>query len=200
MASYNVENLDPVIEDRALVGSDADVDDDVGTGKFAAIAEQIVEDLGAPAIVALQEIQDNDGAERTPVVAADVTLQRLADEIEAAVGPTMLPRPAAAARRRRRTTRRQHPGRLPLRPGAGGACADVARAGSSIPTVRRRCLRGSRKPLLAAFDTAAGRVTLINLHLSSRGGSNPTFGSVQPPGVAADGERRAQSAVVAPGS
>ena len=65
IGSYNVENLDPVIEDRALVEGDADVDDDVGEGKFAAIAEQIVADLGAPAILALQEIQDNDGAERT---------------------------------------------------------------------------------------------------------------------------------------
>ena len=67
IGSYNVENLDPVIEDRALVQGDADVDDDdVGEGKFVAIAEQIVADLGAPAILALQEIQDNDGAERTP--------------------------------------------------------------------------------------------------------------------------------------
>jgi uncharacterized protein len=66
IGSYNVENLVPVIEDRALVGCDAGVDDDVGDGEFAAIAAQIVGDLGSPAIMALQEIQDNDGAERTP--------------------------------------------------------------------------------------------------------------------------------------
>ena len=52
---------------RNLVGSpDADIDNDLGDGKFAAIARQIVGVLGAPAIVALQEVQDNDGSEPEP--------------------------------------------------------------------------------------------------------------------------------------
>ena len=198
IGSYNVENLDPVIEDRALVGGDADVDDDVGAGKFAAIAAQIVAELGAPAILALQEIQDNDGAERTPVVAADQTLQRLAEEIEAAGGPryAFLDLP-------------------PQRDADGGQPGgnirvaylfDPERAQLVTTSPRRMvdpdtsdgdAFESTRKPLLASFDTASGQVTLINLHLSSRGGSDPAFGSVQPPGVAADEARRAQSAVVA---
>jgi predicted extracellular nuclease len=40
-------------------------------------------------------------------------------------------------------------------------------------------------------------VTLVNVHLSSRGGSDPAFGAVQPPGIGAASERQAQSAVLA---
>lgn len=68
---YNVENLDPTVEDPQLVGNqDRNIDDDIGDGKFAAITGQIVADLGAPAIVALQEVQDNDGVERTTIAEA----------------------------------------------------------------------------------------------------------------------------------
>ena len=65
VASYNVLNLDPKVEDVALVADQdpAEVDDDVGDGRFAAVAEHIAGNLNAPDIVALQEVQDNDGAE-----------------------------------------------------------------------------------------------------------------------------------------
>ena len=198
IGSYNVENLDPVIEDRALVQGDADVDDDVGEGKFAAIAKQIVADLGAPAILALQEIQDNDGAERTPVVAADRTLQLLAEQIEAAGGPAydFLDLP-------------------PDRDADGGQPGGNIRVAYLFDSERVQLVNASprrivdpdtsdgdafestRKPLLATFDTVSGQVTLINVHLSSRGGSDPAFGAIQPPGIASAVERQAQSAVLA---
>lgn len=88
VAGYNVENLDP---------NDEDGDRDVANGKFEAIAAQIVERLGAPDIVALQEVQDNDGSDGSSipsggsaddlVVDADRTLARLADAIANAGGP-----------------------------------------------------------------------------------------------------------------
>jgi hypothetical protein len=41
----------------------SDIKDDVGRSRFTAIAKQVVEAMGAPDILALQEIQDDDGAE-----------------------------------------------------------------------------------------------------------------------------------------
>jgi hypothetical protein len=71
IATYNVQNLAP---------SDAD-------SKFAALAQGVVTNLGTPDIVALEEIQDNDGAVNDGVVAADVTLTKLTDAIVVAGGP-----------------------------------------------------------------------------------------------------------------
>lgn len=198
IGSYNVENLDPVIEDRSLVGADADVDDDVGTGKFAAIAAQIVTDLGAPAIVALQEIQDNDGAERTPVVAADLTLQLLADAVRTAGGPRyrFLDLPP-----QRDADGGQPGGNIRVAylfdPQRAELVATSPRRIVDPDTSDGDAFDATRKPLLARFDTASGDVPLINLHLSSRGGSDPAFGAIQPPRIGGDIARRAQAAVVA---
>ncbi|HKU95106.1 MAG TPA: Ig-like domain-containing protein, partial [Vineibacter sp.] len=92
IASYNVENLDPKVEDINLVAGttlaqrQANVDDD--TAKFTQIASQILNNLRAPDIVALQEVQDNDGAELSAVTSASATLQRLVDTINAAAAAT----------------------------------------------------------------------------------------------------------------
>ena len=71
IATYNVENLAP---------------DDSDT-KFARLAAGIVGNLAAPDIVALEEIQDNDGTNDEGVVAADKTVERFIDAIKAAGGP-----------------------------------------------------------------------------------------------------------------
>ncbi len=71
VATYNVENLAP---------GDADT-------KFQRLAEGVVKNLAEPDIVALEEVQDDDGATDDGVVAADKTLTRLTDAIAAAGGP-----------------------------------------------------------------------------------------------------------------
>src|SRR5262249_48062321 len=71
VATYNVENLAP---------SDSDA-------KFQALAQGVVTNLASPDIVALEEIQDNDGATDDGVVAADQTLTKLTNAITAAAGP-----------------------------------------------------------------------------------------------------------------
>ena len=91
VASYNVLNLDPIVEDPAnvLPGVTGAVDDDFGDGRFTAIAEQIAGNLNAPDIIGLQEIQDNTGAEGIDSVTdASETLELLISEIEEAGGPT----------------------------------------------------------------------------------------------------------------
>ncbi|HUI07727.1 MAG TPA: endonuclease/exonuclease/phosphatase family protein [Verrucomicrobiae bacterium] len=71
LATYNVENLAP---------EDSDT-------KFARLAAGIVENLAAPDIIALEEIQDNNGATDDGVVAADKTVQKFIDAIKVAGGP-----------------------------------------------------------------------------------------------------------------
>jgi predicted extracellular nuclease len=71
IATYNVENLAP---------GNADT-------KFAALAKGIVANLASPDIVAIEEVQDNDGATDDGVVAADQTIAKLTAAIVAAGGP-----------------------------------------------------------------------------------------------------------------
>jgi uncharacterized protein len=72
VATYNVENLAPT--DPA--------------SKFAALANGVVTNLAKPDIIAVEEIQDNDGATDDGVVAADQTIGKLTAAITAAGGPS----------------------------------------------------------------------------------------------------------------
>ena len=71
IATYNVENLAPGNPDS----------------KFAALGQGIVTNLASPDIVALEEVQDNDGATDDGVVAADQTISKLVAAVVAAGGP-----------------------------------------------------------------------------------------------------------------
>ena len=71
IATYNVENLAP--SDPA--------------SKFQALAQGIVTNLAAPDIIAVEEVQDNDGATDDGVVAADQTISKLTAAVVAAGGP-----------------------------------------------------------------------------------------------------------------
>ena len=64
-ATFNVENLAP---------SD-------GPDKFARLAGVLVDRLQSPDIVALEEVQDNDGATDDGVVDSSVTLAALSDAV-----------------------------------------------------------------------------------------------------------------------
>jgi hypothetical protein len=72
VATYNVENLAP--SDPA--------------SKYSALASGIVTNLASPDIVALEEVQDNDGATDDGVVAADQTIAKLTAAVAAAGGPS----------------------------------------------------------------------------------------------------------------
>jgi hypothetical protein len=71
IATYNVENLAP--SDPA--------------SKFTALAQGIVTNLATPDIIAVEEVQDNDGATDDGVVAADQTISKLTAAVVAAGGP-----------------------------------------------------------------------------------------------------------------
>ncbi|RZM23701.1 MAG: hypothetical protein EOP67_47910, partial [Sphingomonas sp.] len=72
VASYNAENLDP---------TDAQA-------RFDTVASEIITRLNAPGVIAMQEIQDNNGATNDNVTSAATTLQKIVDAITAAGGPT----------------------------------------------------------------------------------------------------------------
>jgi uncharacterized protein len=72
VATYNLDNLSPK----------------TAASKFTSLGSQIVKNLGAPDILAVQEIQDNDGSTDDGVVDATTTMTDLVNAIKAAGGPT----------------------------------------------------------------------------------------------------------------
>ncbi|NJL87647.1 MAG: endonuclease [Leptolyngbyaceae cyanobacterium SM1_1_3] len=185
VASYNVLNLD---------GNDQDGDTDVADGRFEAIAQQIANNLNAPDIVSLQEIQDNDGSVNSDVTAADATLQRLVDAIAAAGGPTyaFVDNPfigddtsGGQPGGNIRTAFLYNPARVSL---AGDPQLNSPSAGSIQTVVAPLDQQtnpdnpffDTRLPLVGYFNFQGETVTVVNNHFSSKGGSTPLFGQIQP--------------------
>ncbi|MGX9962382.1 endonuclease/exonuclease/phosphatase family protein [Roseomonas sp. F4] len=194
IATYNVLNLDPKVEDQNLVAdrSASNVDDDVGNGQFARIAQDIVNNLKTPDIIALQEVQDGDGGEISDLVSAAATLQALVDAIVAAGGPryVFVDNPFVEN------------GEVGGQPGGNIRNAflynpdRVELAEGSLRTVDDAAFDGARVPLIADFTFQGESVTVVNNHFSSKGGSQPLFGANQPPVNGSEDERQAQAEAV----
>ncbi|MCY4487148.1 MAG: endonuclease/exonuclease/phosphatase family protein [Deltaproteobacteria bacterium] len=179
IATFNVLNLDP---------NDADGDTDVASGRFDAVASVIARNLRHPDIVALQEIQDNDGSAKTGVKAAGATLRLLVDRL-AALGPvryrfidhpfigddTSGGQPGGNIR----VAFLYNPARVELVP---GSVATVTGPADQRTNPRNPFFNG-RLPLVASFRPRAqggAPVTVVNNHFNSKRGSSPLFGEVQP--------------------
>jgi len=185
IASYNVLNLDPRLEDvnRVAGGSlsqrQSNVDDD--TVRFTEIAQQIVNNLRSPDILGLQEVQDNTGAEiNDGVISASETLQRLVDAIVAAGGPRyeFIDNPFITEGESGgqpggniRTAFLYNPDRVTLVTGSVQTIGSQEPGGAFFDT---------RLPLVATFKFNGQEVTVVNNHFSSKGGSSPLFGATQP--------------------
>lgn len=170
IASYNVENLDP--------GD--------GGARFARIADDIVTRLGAPDIVSLEEVQDNDGPADTSVTSASTTLGMLVEALNAAAGQPGLyayvdnpfivddasgGQPGGNIRNAfvYRTDR------VTLEPGSVRTVpVDAPQTDPDNP------FYDSRPPLVATFDFQGEDVTVIGNHFTSKGGSLPLFGAAPP--------------------
>ena len=170
VATYNVLNLDP---------NEADGDTDIANGRFAAIAQQIINNLGTPDVIGLQEIQDNSGSINDGVTSASLTLQTLVDAIVAAGGPTYKfidntfignntsgGQPGANIR----TAFLYNDSRVGL----------VEGSVKTVPTSDFSAFAGSRLPIIADFTFNGETITVVNNHFSSKGGSRPLFGTTQP--------------------
>ncbi len=171
IASYNVLNLDP---------NDADGDEDVALGRFDAIAAQIVDNLNAPDIVALQEVQDDSGSVNDGTVSASQTLAALAAAIVAAGGPAYeaLDNPfigdglsGGQPGGNIRTAYLYNPARVDFVDGS------LATIGGQAPG---EAFAGARLPLVADFVFNGETVTVVNNHFSSKGGSAAILGVEQP--------------------
>ena len=185
VATFNVENLDP----------------DRSAGKFAA-GRLIVDNLQAPDIIALEEIQDNNGPTNDTAPSTPTRpMRHLIAAIQAAGGPTY-----SSARSTRSTTRT---GANPAATSGSASCSAPTAASSSstapvatrrrrsvVPPERagpssrqprpRRARQCRRSPTAASRWPASSRSTAETLfvianHFNSKGGDDPLFGRFQPP-------------------
>ena len=176
VAEWNVENLDP---------SDS---------KFPELARVFDEHLRRPDVVALQEIQDNNGATNDAVTAATLTAAKLIAAIQAKTGITyaytdIAPNDDASGGQPGGNIRvgyLYNPGRVTLVSGSVRAVQDTALTSTDA-------FAGSRKPLAADFRFNNHNVTVINVHSSSKGGGTSLYGSQQPSVNGAEAARIAQA-------
>jgi predicted extracellular nuclease len=200
VASFNVENLSPVDS----------------PAKFARLAGLIVDNLRSPDIVAVQEIQDNDGPANTGVTDATLTFQRLVAAIEAAGGPAYEFRQIDPVD----DEDGGQPGgniRVGLLFRTDGGLAFVDRPGATSTTAnavtgtnnkvqlvyspgridpQNEAWADSRKPLAAEFRFRGQTLFVIVDHFNSKGGDTPLFGRFQPTERPSEVQRHEQAQVV----
>jgi hypothetical protein len=199
VGTYNVENLDP------------------GDGAaFARHADYIVNHLRSPDLLAIEEIQDNNGPTNDSVTDASVTWNTLIAAIQAAGGP--------AYQYRQIDPVDDQDGGEPggnirvgflFRTDRGLNFIDRPGGDSTTPTTVVNTPSGpqlsfspgrvdpqnsawttSRKPLAGEFRMRGKKVFVIANHFNSKGGDHPLFGRFQPPVRSSETQRHAQAQVV----
>lgn len=181
VATYNVLNLSPLAADDA---------------QRETVANHIVRNLNAPDVVALQEIQDNSGETDDGTTDASLTLRALVNAILAAGGPGYVAFDAAPADGASggvpggniRNAYLYNPQRVELESFRSLTPEVLAASG----VAESNAFAGTRDPLQATFSLNGRSFTVINNHLTSRFGSTPVFGAVQPFVQAGEAEREAQ--------
>jgi predicted extracellular nuclease len=195
VGTYNVENLDP------------------SDGSFARHADLIVNHLRSPDVLAIEEIQDNNGAVNDSVTDASVTWNTLIAAIQAADGPTYEYRQIdpvddqdggePGGNIRVGFLFRTDRGVTFIdRPGGGSTTPTTVVASPSGPQLSfspgrvdplNPAYNNSRKPLAGEFRMHGKKVFVVALHLSSKGGDQPLFGRFQPPSRSSEVARHAQA-------
>lgn len=200
IATFNVENLDP--------GD--------GAGKFGALAGLIVNNLKSPDIIAVEEIQDDNGAINNGVVDASMTYATLISAIQAAGGPAYQFRNINPVNNQDggepggnirvgflfRTDRGlsfvDRPGgdaTTPVSVTSAGAGPQLSFSPGRIAPADP-AFNGSRKPLAGEFSFAGQKLFVIANHFNSKGGDQPLFGRFQPPARASETQRNQQAQAV----
>jgi predicted extracellular nuclease len=200
IAAFNVENLDP--------GDPPE--------KFRQLAELIVNNLRAPDIISVEEIQDNNGTTNDSVVDATTTFEQLIAAIKTAGGPAYAFRSinpvddkdggAPGGNIRIGFIFRSDRGlRFTDRPGGGSTTPTTIinepggpRLSSSPGRLdpMNEAFTDSRKPLAGEFTFNGHKLFVIANHFSSKGGDQPLFGRFQPPGRVSQVRRLQQAQVV----
>ncbi|WP_215454472.1 endonuclease/exonuclease/phosphatase family protein [Streptomyces sp. ATCC 21386] len=197
VATYNVENLDP---------SDA---------SFADHAAAIMHNLQSPDILALEEIQDNNGATNDGTVAADQTVKKLIEAIAAAGGPTydwrsIDPVNLADGGEPGGNIRQVflfNPERVSFTDRAGGDATTAVGVTKAYGKARLTVSPGridpanaawtnSRKPLVGEFSFRGKPVFVIANHFASKGGDQSLHSAFQPPKRSSETQRHLQATAV----
>src|SRR6266540_403408 len=199
-ATFNVENLDP----------------NDPQSKFDQLAGLIVHNLQAPDLVAVEEIQDDNGATNDAVVDADVTFGTLIGAIQAAGGPTYEFRQINPVddqdggepggnirvgflfRGDRGLSFVDRPGGSPTAAttveGSGADTHLSFSPGRVDPA--NSAFNASRKPLAGEFTWGSQHLFVVANHFNSKGGDQPLFGHFQPPARASETQRNQQAQIV----
>ena len=200
VATFNVENLDPTDP----------------PAKFAALAGLIVNNLRSPDLLAIEEIQDNNGPSSVGSSDATLTWQMLIAAITAAGGPSYDYRqidplfnqdggePNGNIRQGFlfRTDRGLS---FVDRPGGDATTAtqeDASRKGAQLTLSPGRidpnnaAFTNSRKPLVGEFRWRGKTFFAIANHFNSKGGDDPLLGRYQPPQRVSETQRHQQAAIV----
>jgi endonuclease/exonuclease/phosphatase family metal-dependent hydrolase len=200
VATLTVENLDP--------GD--------GAAKFTALAQVIVTNLRAPDLLALEEVQDNNGPTNDSVTDASQTLGLLIAAIQQAGGPLYQYRQIDPVDDQDsgepggnirvvflfRTDRDLE---FVDRPGGGSTTATTVVAHPSGPRLSASPGRidpanaawiASRKPLAGEFRFRGERFFVVANHFVSKGGDQPLFGRFQPPALPSEVQRHQQAQLV----
>ena len=199
VATFNVENLDP---------GDGDT-------QFNNIANRILNNLKAPDIISLEEIQDNNGATNDAVVDANQTYQKLIDAITSAGGPTYEYRQINPVDDQDggepggniRVGFLYNPRRVSFveRSGGGSTTNTTITNASGKPQLsaspgridpNNPAFNASRKPLVGEFIFKGETVFVIGNHFNSKGGDQALFGPNQPPTLSSETQRLQQAQIV----
>jgi uncharacterized protein len=200
VATFNVENLAPT--DPA--------------SKFTKLAAIVVNNLKAPDLIAVEEVQDNSGSTDNGVVACDQTMSKLISAITTAGGPTYSWReidpvndadggePGGNIRQvfMFRTDRGLA---FVDRPGGTSTNADSVITIGGKPVLNyspgridptNSAWTASRKPLAGQFTWNGHTVFVIANHFNAKLGDDPLYGRYQPPSASSAAQRQSQATEV----
>ena len=203
LATYNLKNLDPKVEEHERPSNLTEeqfrgfrATDDIGDGRFREIATQIVNHLSSPDIIALQEVQDNDGTEVTLEADARETLRVLLDAIEGAGGPkydaVAVPPPVVHGDGGQ--------------PGGNIQNAFLVRSDRGIEVIEHNRLfddadaypefQRGRKPLRMRVSYDGTTIEIVNVHLKSKLGDQGLYTNHENPMPQSENQRLAQVASI----
>lgn len=199
VATYNVENLSPK----------------TAQSKFDRLASGLVDNLASPDVVALEEVQDDNGATNDGVVSADATLKKLTDAIAAAGGPAYEWRQINPSDDQDggepggniRVAFLYNPKRVSFTDIPGGDATTPVkvekkdgRAALSASPGRiepgSEVWKNSRKPLVGQFAFRGRPVFVVANHFNSKGGDQGLDARVQPPVRSSETQRTGQATAV----
>lgn len=199
VATYNVENLDPSDPQQ----------------KFDNLAKAVVENLASPDIIALEEIQDDNGAKNDGTVSAEQTLTKFTAAIAAAGGPAYQWRSVNPENNKDggepggniRQVFLFNPARVSFTDRAAGD----ATTATAVTTEKGRAAlthspgridpanpawTDSRKPLAGEFVFRGRTVFVIANHFGSKGGDEGLTSHHQPPVRSSETKRLQQAQAV----